>query len=209
MPGGAAPNAAPKLVELSLAYLRVKPLSLNLSERLAIFIDGPDLQRTAKALTLDIDYKRLLMLFRQRGHLVRSHYYAALSPSRSDCTLRPLLDWLSYNGYVVVTKTAADFATSGGRHALAVEISVDAMQLAGSIDHFVLFSGCATFVRLVEGLQQQGRKVSVISSLRAGAVADEMRRKADHFLELDELRPILSREPRTTISDNVVRLQLP
>lgn len=185
------------------------PVSLNLSERLAVFIDGQDLQRTARALRLDIDYKRLLMLFRQRGHLVRSQYYAALSPDRSDCTMRPLLDWLSFNGYVVVTKTAEDFAISGGRHALTVEIAVDAMQLAGSIDHFVLFSGCATFVRLVEGLQQQGRKVSVISSLRAGAVADEMRRQADHFLELDELRPILAREPKAAISSHVVQLQLP
>lgn len=172
-------------------------MGYGIPERLAILIDGPNLQRASKALRLDIDYKRLLMMFQQRGYLARAHYYAALAPDRSDCTLRPLLDWLSYNGFTVVTKIARDFAATGGENALAVEIAVNAMQIADHIEHFIVFSGSSEFVRLVEALQQKGRLVTVVSTLRAEApVADELRRRADHFLELDDLRPILSREPK-------------
>jgi uncharacterized LabA/DUF88 family protein len=169
----------------------------NFRERLSVFIDGPSLQRSAKSLRLDIDYKRLLMMFQQRGYLARAHYYAALSPDRADCTQRPLLDWLCYNGFTVVSKIVADYAATGGHGALAVEIAVDAMQLADGIDHFVLFSNSADLTRLIEALQQKGRQVTVVSTLRGEPiVADELRRQADQFLELEELRAILSREPR-------------
>jgi uncharacterized LabA/DUF88 family protein len=172
-------------------------MASNFSERLSVFIDGPSLQRSAKSIRLDIDYKRLLMMFQQRGYLARAHYYAAVSPERADCTQRPLLDWLCYNGFTVMSKIVADHAASGGQGALAVEIAVDAMQLADSIDHFVLFSNSADLTRLIEALQQKGRQVTVVSTLRGEpVVADELRRQADQFLELEDLRAILSRAPR-------------
>jgi uncharacterized LabA/DUF88 family protein len=172
-------------------------------ERLAVFIDGPSLQRSAKSLRLDLDYKRLSMMFQQRGYLARTNYYAALTPDRSDCTQRPLLDWLCYNGFSVVSKIVTDYATSGGHGALAVELAVDAMQLADNIDHFVLFSNSASFTRLVEALQQKGKQITVVSTLRGEpSIADELRRQADHFLELDDLRPILGREPRSAVNGN-------
>lgn len=172
-------------------------------ERLSVFIDGPSLQRSAKSLRLDIDYKRLLMMFQQRGYLARAHYYAALAPERSDCTLRPLLDWLSYNGFTVVSKVVRDFAMSGGQNALAVDMAVDAMQLADHIDHFVFFSSSSDLTRLAEALQRKGRQVTVVSTLRGEPViADELRRQADQFLELEELRAILAREPRAAANGN-------
>lgn len=172
-------------------------------ERLSVFIDGPSLQRAAKSLRLDIDYKRLLMMFQQRGYLARAHYYAALPPERSECTLRPLLDWLSYNGFSVVSKVARDVTVTGGHNALAVDMAIDAMQLADNIDHFVFFSNSGDLTRLVEALQRRGRQVTVVSTLRTDPIiADELRRQADHFLELEELRAILSREPRVAANGN-------
>lgn len=185
-------------------------MGLSYCERLAVFIDGPSLQRATKALRLDMDYKRLLMLFQQRGHLVRAHYYAALSTDRSECTIRPLLDWLSYNGFAVVTKTAKDVAGSGAQTTLGVEIAVDAMQMVESIDHFVFFSGSGELMRLFEALQWRGRQVTVVSTLRSEApVADELRRQADHFLDLEELRPILSRETRGSLNGTGAHQELP
>lgn len=173
-------------------------MSPDRGERIALFIDGSNLQAATKSLQLDIDYRRLLMLFKQRGYLARAHYYAATGPQKSDSTLKPLLDWLSYNGFLVSTRDTII------QHAIAVDIAVDAMQMADNIDHFVFFTGSIQFVRLIEALQHRGRKVSVVSTVRSGpaAVADELRRQADHFLELEELRPILERGAPTPRSDS-------
>jgi uncharacterized LabA/DUF88 family protein len=165
-------------------------------ERIGVFIDGPSLYRASRTLKFSVDFKRLLMLFRQRGHLVRAHYYSTVAPDSVDCSVRPLLDWLSYNGFTVVTKAVNDFSDPAAHHALAIELVIDAMLLADRLDHFVLFSGHGDFRSLVAALQGKGRRVSVISTLHGepALVADGLRRQADNFLELEELRPILSRE---------------
>ena len=164
------------------------------SERTALFMDGFNLYGAAKSLGFDIDFKRLLMLFRQRTRLVRALYYTVEAEGSS---VRSLLDWLDYNGYTVVTKPAKEFTDSTsrrGRGNMDVELTVDALLLAEQLDHVVLFSGDAAFVRLVAGLQQRGKRVSVVSSLvsQPPLVADELRRQADQFIELVELQPIIS-----------------
>jgi uncharacterized LabA/DUF88 family protein len=171
-------------------------------ERLALFIDGSNLYAAAKALGFDIDYKLLRSEFVRRGKLVRAFYYTALLEDQEYSPIRPLVDWLDYNGFTMVTKTAKEFTDSMGRRKVKgnmdIELAVDAMEMADRIDHMVLFSGDGDFRPLVEGVQRKGVRVSVVSTIRSSPpmIADELRRQADNFIELDELKEVIGRPPR-------------
>lgn len=171
-------------------------------ERLALFIDGSNLHAAARALAFEIDYKLLRQEFARRGKLVRAFYYTVLLEAEEYSSIRPLVDWLDYNGFSMVTKPAKEFVDSQGRRKIKgnmdVELAVDAMELAPRLDHIVLFSGDGDFRPLVESLQRQGVRVSVVSTIRSQPpmIADELRRQADNFIELDELREIIGRPPR-------------
>ena len=171
-------------------------------ERLALFIDGSNLYAAAKALGFDIDYKLLRSEFMRRGKLVRAFYYTALVEDQEYSPIRPLVDWLDYNGFTMVTKPAKEFVDSSGRRKVKgnmdIELAVDAMEMAERIDHMVLFSGDGDFKPLVQGIQRKGVRVSVVSTIRSNPpmIADELRRQADNFIELDELREVIGRPPR-------------
>jgi uncharacterized LabA/DUF88 family protein len=171
------------------------------TERVALFIDGANLYATAKALGFDIDYRRLLALFRGKGQLVRALYYTALVDDQEYSSIRPLIDWLDYNGYTMVTKPTKEFTDSSGRRKIKgnmdIELAVDAMELADHLDHIVLFSGDGDFRSLVEALQHKGKRVSVVSSLATTPpmVADELRRQADQFVDLADLQDEVGRDP--------------
>jgi uncharacterized LabA/DUF88 family protein len=170
------------------------------NERVALFIDGANLYATAKALGFDIDYKRLLTLFRQKAQLVRALYYTALIEDQEYSSIRPLVDWLDYNGYTMVTKPTKEFTDSMGRRKIKgnmdIELAVDAMRLSETLDHIVLFSGDGDFRSLVGALQQKGKRVSVISTLQTQPpmVADELRRQADQFIDLADLEQLICRD---------------
>ena len=188
-------------------------------ERLALFIDGSNLYAAAKALAFDIDYKLLRNEFMRRGKLVRAFYYTALVEDQEYSPIRPLVDWLDYNGFSMVTKPAKEFTDSTGRRRprrvhvpycsidstgrrkikgnMDVELAVDAMEMADRIDHMVLFSGDGDFRPLVAGIQRKGVRVSVVSTIRTSPpmIADDLRRQADNFIELDELKDIVGRPP--------------
>lgn len=175
-------------------------------ERLALFIDGSNLYAAGKALGFDIDYKLLRQEFMRRGKMLRALYYTALLENEEYSPIRPLVDWLHYNGYSMVTKPAKEYTDALGRRKVKgnmdIELAVDAMELAPRIDHAVLFSGDGDFRPLVESLQRQGVRVSVVSTIRSNPpmISDDLRRQADEFIELDDLRDIVgrpSREPRT------------
>ena len=171
------------------------------SNRIALFIDGANLHATARTLGFDIDYKRLLMEFEGRGSLLRAFYYTTISEDQEYSSLRPLTDWLSYNGYTVVTKAVKEFTDASGRRKVKgnmdVELAVDAMELAGQIDQMVLFSGDGSFRSLVEAVQRRGVRVTVISTISSQPpmIADELRRQADVFTDLAALQSDLSRDP--------------
>lgn len=171
-------------------------------EKIAILIDGANLHAAARSLPFDIDYRRLLEDFRERGYLVRALYYTAIAEDQEFSSLRPLVDWLDYNGYRVVTKPLKEFTDAQGRRRakgnMDVEIAVDALEIAEHVDHIVLFSGDGDFRYLVEALQRRGRKVTVVSTLRAQPpmLSDELRRQADHFIELATLGDRLGRDPQ-------------
>ena len=170
-------------------------------EKIALFIDGANLYATAKTLGFDIDYKRLLEEFKSRGYLLRAYYYTALVEDQEYSSIRPLIDWLDYNGYRVVTKSVREFVDQTGRRKIKgnmdIELVVDAMQIADHVDHIVLFSGDGDFRPLVEAIQRKGRKVSVVSTLttQPPMIADDLRRQADHFIELSSLVNRIGRDP--------------
>jgi uncharacterized LabA/DUF88 family protein len=176
-------------------------------ERLALFIDGSNLYAAARALGFDIDYKLLRSEFVRRGKLVRAFYYTALLEDQEYSPIRPLVDWLDYNGFTMVTKPAKEFTDSLGRRKVKgnmdIELAVDAMEMADRIDHMVLFSGDGDFRPLVEGIQRKGVRVSVVSTIRSSPpmIADELRRQADNFIELDELKEVIGRPPRPPRQD--------
>ncbi len=175
------------------------------SEKAALFIDGANLYSASRNLGFDVDYRNLLEYFRKKLHVIRAYYYSAMLDTEEYSPLKPLTDWLAYNGYTLVTKPAKEFTDSVGRRRVKgnmdIEIAVDMLELAPVIDHAVLFSGDSDFRRLVEAVQRKGVRVSVISSIRTTPpmVADELRRQADQFLELADIAPEFTRrqtEPR-------------
>jgi uncharacterized LabA/DUF88 family protein len=175
------------------------------TERIALFIDGANLYATSKALGFDIDYKRLLALFRQKGQLVRALYYTALAEDQEYSSIRPLIDWLDYNGYTMVTKPTKEFTDATGRRKIKgnmdIELAVDAMRLSETLDHIVLFSGDGDFKSLVAALQQKGKRVSVVSTLQTQPpmVADELRRQADQFIDMADLESLVCRDPAARV----------
>lgn len=170
-------------------------------EKVALFIDGANLYATAKALGFDIDYKQMLVYFQKKGYLLRAYYYTAIIEDQEYSSIRPLIDWLDYNGYRVVTKPAKEFTDSSGRRKVKgnmdIELAVDAMELSDTVDHMVLFSGDGDFRSLVEALQRKGRKITVISTVTSQPpmIADDLRRQADHFIDLNSLKSEIGRDP--------------
>ena len=131
--------------------------------------------------------------------LIRASYYTAVNEHEEFQPLRPLVDWMQYNGWNTVTKPTREFITDEGQRKIKgnmnVELTVDAIALAPHIDHVVLFSGDQNFLPLVRHLQTTGIRVSVVSSIKTNPqmVADDLRRQADAFIELDSLRDSIGR----------------
>src|SRR6478735_7703731 len=170
-------------------------------EKIALFIDGSNLYAAAKSLGFDIDYKRLLLEFQSKGYLLRAYYYTALAEDQEYSSIRPLIDWLDYNGYAVVTKPTKEFVDSSGRRKVKgnmdIELAIDAMELADHINHMILFSGDGDFRSLVEAMQRKGVRVSVVSTIstQPPMVAEELRRQADEFIDLAALQGRIGRDP--------------
>jgi len=170
-------------------------------ERIALFIDGANLYAAARSLDFDIDYRKMLQAFQKRGYLLRAYYYTALVEDQEYSSIRPLIDWLDYNGYKVVTKPAKEFTDASGRRKIKgnmdIELAIDAMELSSHIEHAVIFSGDGDFRSLVEALQRRGLKVSVVSTMKTQPpmIADDLRRQADHFIELHSLLGEIGRDP--------------
>ena len=175
---------------------------LHEDDRFAIMIDGPNLYQSTRVLSLDIDYRILLETFAQCARLMRASYYTALLDDTEYSPIRPLVDWLCYNGYNVVTKPLKEFTDPAGRKRfkgnMHIELAVDAMELSQHLDHIVLFSGDGGFCRLTDALQRKGLQVTVVSTLRTqpSMISSELRRQANTFLELQDLGPLIARVPR-------------
>jgi uncharacterized LabA/DUF88 family protein len=171
-------------------------------ERICLFIDGANLYSAAKALAFDIDYRKLLEEIRSRGRLIRAYYYTALVEDQEFSPLRPLVDWLDYNGYTMVTKLAREYTDASGRRRfkgdMDVEIAVDMVEAAPFLDHAFLFSGDGDFLPVIGAMQRKGVRTTVVSTIKSSPpmIADDLRRAADTFLDLSDLIPLIGRPPR-------------
>lgn len=172
------------------------------NERVALFIDGANLYSAAKTVGVEIDYRKLLEEFRKRGRLIRAYYYTALVENDDYSPIRPLVDWLQYNGFNVITKSAREFTDRDGRRRVKgdmdVEITVDMMNLANHLDHIVLFSGDGDLTRVVRAVKDKGVRVSVVSTVKTqpAMISDDLRRAADTFIDLTDLAKLIGRPPR-------------
>ncbi len=174
-------------------------MGLYKEERVALFIDGANLYSAARTLGFDIDYKKLLDQFRDKCQLVRAFYYTALFEEQEYSPIRPLVDWLDYNGYTLVTKPAKEYTDAQGRRKVKgnmdIELAIDVLEMAEHLDHVILFSGDGDFRRLAEAVQRRGLRVSVVSTIKTSPpmIADELRRQCDNFIELSELSKLVAR----------------
>lgn len=171
------------------------------NERVMVFIDGSNLYAAIRSLGFEFDYRKLLSFFRKRSKLLRAYYYTALGDEQDYSPIRPLVDWLAYNGYAVITKPTKEYIdpVSGYKRTkgnMDIEIAVGMLQMAPYYDHAVLFSGDGDFRSVVQAAQDMGKQVTVVSTLKTQPpmIADELRRQADIFLELDEIKDELVRD---------------
>jgi uncharacterized LabA/DUF88 family protein len=175
-------------------------MRLAVQDRTALFIDGANLYAATRSLGFDIDYRRLLEYFGNKSNLIRAYYYSALLETEEYSPLKPLTDWLAYNGYSLVTKPAKEFADAQGRRRIKgnmdIELAIDMLELAPKLDHAILFSGDSDFRRLVEAVQRKGVRVSVVSTIKTNPpmIADELRRQADQYIELAEIATEFTRK---------------
>jgi uncharacterized LabA/DUF88 family protein len=183
---------------------------IHSDERVALFIDGANLYSAAKSLQFDIDYRKLLEEFRKRGRFIRASYYTALIEDQDFSPIRPLVDWLDYNGYTLVTKPAKEYTDATGRRRfkgdMDVELAVDLLQATNFVDHAFLFSGDGDFVAAIEAAQRKGMRVSVVSTVKSNPpmAADDLRRAADNFIDITELANLIGRPPREKPEDRYV-----
>ncbi len=191
-------------------------MNIYSQEKIALFIDGSNLYATARALGFDIDYKNLLELFSSKGRLVRAYYYTALMEDQEYMPIRPLVDWLDYNGYTMVTKPTKEFTDTMGRRKIKgnmdMELAIDVLEMAEHMDHAILFSGDGDFRRLVEAVQRRGVRVTVVSTFQSSPpmVADELRRQADTFVELNDLASKISRNgDNIRLPDSIINQSKP
>ena len=176
-------------------------LGLRDGEKTALFIDGANLYKAARALGFDMDYKSLLTKARAACQLVRAYYYTPIQEDKEQdySPLRPLVDWLDYNGYTMVTKTAREFTDAMGKKRFKgstdIELVVDIMSLAPKLDHIVLFTGNGDFRRAIEAVQAQAVRVTIVSTIKSQPpmVSDDLRRQADRFVDLAEIEKEIGR----------------
>lgn len=185
------------------------------TEKTIVFIDGPDLHGIARSTGVDIDFKKLKSFFQDRTHLVRAFYYTTVVVQDQHATIKPLVDWLEYNGFTLVTKPAKIRIGSDGRQHMntnmRVELAVDALEFSQMADHVVLFSSDSAYCHLVATLQRRGKRVSIVSTLanNGAAVADDLRRQADQFIDLVDIAPSIRRKIKDRAEPTSARTPAP
>ncbi len=179
-------------------------------DRIALFIDGANLYSAARALNCDLDFKKLSQRFTGEGRLIRAYYYTAVIEGEEFSPIRPLVDWLDYNGFTVVTKPVKRYVDAQGHSRtkgnMDMEIAVDMLELAPRLDHVVLFSGDGDFRRLVQAMQSKGVRVTVVSTVKSQPpqISDDLRRQADAFIDLADIVNEVGK-PKAPMNQGVTR----
>ena len=174
-------------------------MEIYTDESIGLFIDGSNLYAATKSLGLEIDFKNLYLYFQSKGRLLRAYYYTAVLEDHENSPMRPLLDWLEYNGYSIVSKRAKEFEDADGKFKIKgnmdIELATDLILMAEHLDHIILFTGDGDFRRAVEVVQYKGVKVTVVSTVESNPpmIADELRRQCDFFIDLQDIREVIEK----------------
>lgn len=172
---------------------------LNVNEPTAVLIDGYNTLSTTKLLKFDIDFRKLLNLFQNKTRLVKIYYFASLRDNPADHDpMIPVIQWMMYNGYNVISKKMNEFMNIDNIQSkgnMDVEISVTVLEMVKSVDHIVLFTGDENFRFLIEAVQRMGTRITVCSSMQCQPqiMSDDLRRQADNFIELNNLKSEIQR----------------
>jgi uncharacterized LabA/DUF88 family protein len=187
-----------------MTILKNPPHPANYSpERIGLFIDGADLYSIRRLIGLDIDYLKFLDFFRARGRLVRAYYYTTVIYEPQYARLRSQFEWMSYNGFYMVTKpaqeTTDDFGRRHLRNRMDVELATDMMEMAPYLDHIMLVSGAGELRPAVAAVQRRGVHVTLISALNARPplLDPELHRQADTVEDLRSMAPAIARDPQS------------
>lgn len=170
------------------------------NERIALFIDGHALHNAAKSIDLTVDYASLRKEFAARGKLVHAYFYAAIDEDAEFSAVRKLADYLDYNGYMVRTRALQRRVQEDGnvriKASIAVQMAVEARDVAEHVEHIVLFTGDGDMVHTVKSIQRLGVRVSVCGTRKGkeSLLSDELRREVDNVIELDDLRRVIERQ---------------
>ena len=161
-------------------------------QRIAILIDGSNAHASANALNFQIDYVKFLALFKKKYQVNRALYFTALPPKEVDSPLRKMVTFLDFNGYNSIIKETKLHTDNDGmvkrKGNMDCELAIYATKYAEVVERIVLFSGDGDFRIVVERVQELGCQVTVLSTLKGNMVSDLLRRQADEFLELDDMR---------------------
>ena len=170
-----------------------------------LFFDGANTQMAAKALSFEIDYKKLRDGFAERCNVLRSYYFQATPPDGYEnyAYVKPLTDFLSYNNYHLITKPFRQFKDADGvvrgKGNMDIEIAIQMMKSMNKADYLFLFSGDGDFKPLLEECQLNGHaQIVVVSTLHSEppVVSDELRKQADHYIDWANLEPVVKLNPR-------------
>lgn len=179
--------------------MSISPLGIRPTERVAAFIDGPNFYAAAKNAGVDTDFKKLRAHLGDNSQFVRAYYYTPVSDTEEFSPVKPLVDWLGYNGFQMVTKPLKEYTDAEGRKktkgSMNVELTINAMELADKVDHIILFSGDGELAPMIEAVQRKGVRVTVVSSKdgNQSMISDDLRRQADAFVDLSSLSSTFGR----------------
>lgn len=156
----------------------------------AVMIDGLNTHYCFKSLGFSPDYKKMLDYFKRITILKKVYYFVVIDKDQEENSIIRLIDWLDYNGFICKV-TDTDERNKG----IQVDFTVQVMKLIPVVDHYVLFTGNSQFVPLVRHLDDAGKVVTVCSTmLNQKMVSDSLRRAADNFVELNDLRPFIEKD---------------
>jgi len=184
----------------------MKDFGVNPGQRVDVLIDGPSFYATTRSLGYEVDYKKFRDHFDEVCDLHRIYYFTAITDNPDDHSpVKPLVDWLGYNGFRTITKPLREFIDPGGRRRtkgnMAVEIATELVNAAEHAEHILLFSGEGDLSYAVDAAQRKGAKVTVVSSLKVDppAISDDLRRAADRFVDLADVKDLILRKEITPV----------
>lgn len=158
--------------------------------RVAIFIDHGNLEHTAKDLGIKrIEYKALLETLKQDSPLAGAWFYIGVDSRNKKQEF--FLKCLRNMGYQIVDKPVLYRPDGSCKGNLDVELALNLVAFADPYDTAVLVSGDGDFTSAVQQVQQQGKKVEVVS-VRDHA-SNDLRKAADRFISLKTIKDQICR----------------